>query len=91
VQYAWALEHHLVELVDEPLLTIDVPRLAADQRYLLDHGRTPNTSREAFKRLSGILQIAVGHITANPARTVRKVPLPPRPEVAPLSRPNSKR
>jgi hypothetical protein len=33
--------------------------LAAHQRLLLDRGRTPNTVREAFTYLSGIMQIAV--------------------------------
>lgn len=86
-QYAWALEHHLVELLDEPLIAIDVPRLAAHQQHLLDHGRSINTVREALTRLSGILQIAVehGHIPGNAARAVRKVRAEPRDEVRPLS------
>src|SRR5262249_5589234 len=52
--YRWALENHLQELVDEPLLMLDVPRLATHQQHLLDNGRTPNTVREAMTRLSGI-------------------------------------
>jgi integrase len=86
-QYAWALEHHLQELLDEPLVAIDVPRLAAHQQHLLEHGRSTNTVREALTRLSGILQIAVehGHIPGNAARAVRKIPAEPRDEVRPLA------
>ena len=86
-QYAWALEHHLVELLEEPLVVIDVPRLAAHQRHLLDNGRSTNTVREALTRLSGILQVAVehGHIPGNAARAVRKIAAEPRDEVRPLA------
>jgi|SRR5829696_5135744 len=86
-QYAWALEHHLGELLEEPLAAIDVPLLAAHQQHLLANGRSANTVREALTRLSGILQIAVehGHIPGNAARAVRKIPAEPRDEVRPLS------
>ena len=75
-KYAWALEKHLAELVDEPLIAIDAPMVAAHQRLLLDRGATPSTVREVIAKLSGILQIATehGHIPANPARAVRNVP-----------------
>jgi integrase len=86
-QYDWALQNHLRELADEPLLGLDVPRLAMHQQFLLEHGRSPNTVREAMTRLSGILQIAVEHgvVPGNAARALRKVPLPPRDEVRPLA------
>ena len=86
-QYAWALEHHLDELLDDRLVAIDVPRLAADQQRLLETGRSANTVREAMTRLSGILQIAVkhGHIPGNAARAVRKIPAEPRDEVRALA------
>jgi integrase len=86
-QYDWALNLHLRELADEPLLALDVPRLAIHQQFLLDHGRTPNTVRDAMTRLSGILQVAVehGHVPGNAARALRKVPAPPRDEKRPLS------
>ncbi len=86
-KYAWALEKHLSELLDEPLVAIDVARLAEHQRHLIDRGTTPSTVREALTRLSGILQVAVehGHIPANPARALRKVPAEPSEEVKPLS------
>lgn len=85
--YAWALEKHLAELLDEPLVSLDVPRLAAHQRLLLDRGARPTTIREALVRLSGILQIAVehGHVQGNAARALRKVPLDAREEVRPLA------
>jgi integrase len=76
-KYAWALDKHLGELVDEPLLVIDAPMIAAQQRLLLDRGATPSTVREVIAKLSGILQIATEHgiIPANAARSVRNVPL----------------
>jgi integrase len=85
-QYAWALEHHLTELADEPLVAIDVPRLAMHQQYLLGHGRSVNTVRQALVQLSGILQVAVehGHVAGNAARVMRKVAAEPRDEVRPL-------
>ncbi len=86
-KYAWALERHLTELLDEPLTALDVPRLAAYQQRMLDRGATPSTVREVLTRLSGILQIAVehGHIPANAARAMRKVQTEPTEEVKPLS------
>jgi integrase len=86
--YRWALTNHLTELAHEPLLTIDVPRLAEHQGYLLEHGRTPTTVREVLKDLSGILQVAAEHGLmphGNPVRSMRKVPLPARDEVNPLT------
>jgi integrase len=86
-KYAWALEKHLAELVDEPLMTIDAPMIAAHQRLLLDRGATPSTVREAIAKLSGVLQIAAEHgqIPGNPARSVRNVPAEHRDEIAPLT------
>ena len=86
-KYAWALEKHLAELADEPLLALDVPRLASHQRLMLDNGATASTVREVMARLSGILQIAVehGHLPANPARAVRKVPADPAEDINPLA------
>ena len=86
-KYAWALEKHLTELLDEPLAVLDVARLAEHQQLLLDRGATASTVREVLTRLSGILQVAVehGHIPANPARALRKVSAQPSEEVKPLS------
>jgi integrase len=86
-KYAWALEKHLAELVDEPLIAIDAPTVAAHQRLLLDRGATPTTVREVMAKLSGILQIATEHgtIPSNPARSVRNVPAEHGEEIDPLS------
>jgi integrase len=85
-KYAWALERHLTELTDEPLLAIDVARVVAHQRHLLETGRTASTTREALIYLSGIMQVAAEHglIPGNPVRAVRK-PTPVRDEVRPLT------
>jgi hypothetical protein len=74
-KYAWALEKHLRELVDEPLLAIDAPMVASHQQRLLAGGATPTTVREVIGKLSGILQIATEHcyVPANAARAVRNV------------------
>jgi integrase len=86
-KYAWALEKHLRELLDEPLVAIDVARMAEHQRQLLDRGATPNTVREVLARLSGIMQVAVehGYLPANPVRALRKVPVEPSDEIRALS------
>lgn len=85
--YAWALERHLTELVDEPLVVIDAPMIAAQQRLLLDRGASPSTVREVMARLSGILQIATehGHVPANAARAVRNLPAEHGAELDPLT------
>lgn len=86
-KYAWALERHLTELRHEPLIMLDVARLAEHQRVLLTRGTTPSTVREVLARLSGILQVAVeqGQIPVNAARALRKVPADAVDEVRPLS------
>jgi integrase len=87
LKYAWALEKHLSELLDQPLITIDAPTIAAHQRRLIERGATPSTVREVMAKLSGILQIATeqGHIPANPVRAVRSVPADPGEEIDPLT------
>ena len=86
-KYAWALTKHLSELVDEPLIALDVVRLAEHQQLLLDRGCTPGTVREVLARLSGILQLAAehGYIPGNSARALRKVPTEPADEVRALA------
>jgi integrase len=86
-KYAWALEKHLGELVDEPLLALDVTRLAEHQQLMLKKGCSPNTIRAAFAQLSGILQIATesGYVAGNSARALRKVPAEPGEEVKVLA------
>ena len=85
--YAWALEKHLRELLDEPLVSIDVPCLAGHQALMLDRGASPRTVREVMVRLSGVLEIAAehGHIASNPVRTLHKPRLEAGEEVDPLS------
>jgi integrase len=86
-KYAWALEKHLRDLLDEPLLALDVARLATHQRAMLDRGASPSTVRDVFTRLSGILQIAVEHgqLSANRVRGLRRVPADATTEVRPLT------
>ena len=86
VKYAWALGY-LAKLVDEPLITIDAPMIAAHQRLLLDRGASASTVREVMAKLSGLLQIATehGYIPANPARAVRNVPVEHGDEIDPLT------
>lgn len=86
-KYGWALGKHLGELVDEPLLAIDAPVVAAHQQRLLSRGATPSTVREVIAKFSGILQIATEHvyIPANPARAVRNVPVEHGEEIDPLT------
>jgi hypothetical protein len=88
--YAWALEKHLTELIDEPLLALGVPHPAAHQRQLLDRGATPTTVREVFTRLSGILQLAVerGHLPGTPCERYARCP-PRRPTKSDRWRPSS--
>jgi integrase len=87
LKYAWALEKHLSELLEQALITIDAPMIAAHQRLLIERGATPSTVREVMAKLSGILQIATehGHMPANPARAVRSVPAAPGEEIDPLT------
>jgi integrase len=84
-RYAWGLEGHLAELVHEPLQELDVTRLTAHQRLLIDRGASAYTVRAAMSMLGAILQVAVEHgrLPANPARAVRK-PRDPRSPIDPL-------
>lgn len=86
-RYAWALEKHLADLLNEPLLALDVAILGRHQSLLLSRGATASTVRAVMTCLSGILQIAIeqGYLTVNAARMVRKVRAEPRAEVAPLT------
>jgi integrase len=86
-KYRWAIEKHLSELVDEPLLALDVTRLAEHQQLMLKKGSTPNTIRAAFAQLSGILQLAAesGYLAGNSARALRKVPAEPGEEIKVLA------
>jgi integrase len=69
----------LIEITPEVISRWQTDRLAA--------GGGPVAVRDAANLLGGILQRALesGHLQANPARAVRKVPLPRRNEVRPLA------
>ncbi|MGZ6669409.1 MAG: tyrosine-type recombinase/integrase [Solirubrobacteraceae bacterium] len=69
----------LAELTPEVIARWQADRLAA--------GSGPVAIRKALTLLGGILQRAVegGHLPTNPARLVRKAPLPRRKEVRPLA------
>jgi integrase len=86
-KYAWAIKNHLRELVDEPLLALDVVRLGEHQALMLDRGATPSTVREVFARLSGILQLALqqGYVAGNAARALTKVPADEHEDIAILA------
>ena len=70
-KYAWALEKHLAELVDEPLLALDVARSPRTSGLMLERGCTPSTVREVLARLSGILQLAPSTATYRSTRRAR--------------------
>ena len=74
-------------MLDEPIVALDVPTLAAHQRLLLDRGASPTTVREVMVRLSGICQLAVEHgvLTGNPVRALRKPRVESGEEITPLT------
>ncbi len=80
--YAWVLENYAGTLLEESLLTLDVPTVAAHQAKLLKDGVKPTTIIEAMRRLSSIAQVAVeqGIRRDNPFAAVRSVKLPERDE-----------
>jgi integrase len=85
-KYRWVFTNYLDGLRDEPLVTLDVGRLTEHQGRLLAAGVRPNTVRQIFAQIAGLLQIAVEHgrIPANPVRSMRKVKAEPRDPVVPL-------
>lgn len=85
-KYRWAREY-MRPLRDKPLRALDVPTLAAFQRYLrTECNLSPATTREVLSHLTGYLQIAAegGHIDVNPMRTLRKERVPAKPPVVPF-------
>lgn len=83
-KYAWALEKHLVELVDEPLLALDVPRLAAHQQMLLEHkeaapyGQHRARGHDQAQRHPASGYRARPHPRQPGARCARSPPTPPK-------------
>src|SRR4051812_47676401 len=73
----WVIRY-LEELFDEPLVLIDVPRLAQYQKRLLKRGATLETTRSVMKSITGMLRVAIelGYIGANLARDVKRAKVP---------------
>jgi integrase len=80
-------KHVLPELGPLRLSEITPEVIGRWQADRLAAGGGPVAVRDAFTLLGGILQRALegGHIQTNPARAVRKAPLPRRQEVRPLA------
>jgi hypothetical protein len=80
-KYAWALERHLAELLEVPLVELTSARLSDHQAGMIDPpkswGREPasaNTLKEVFMYLGRVLQVAAekDFIDGNPAYRLRK-------------------
>ena len=80
-------KHILPELGQLALREITPEVIARWQAARLAGGGGPVAVREALKLLGSILQRAVEaqHIESNPVRSVRRAPLPHKPEVRPLA------
>lgn len=86
--YAWAYDLHIgPRLGDVPLRRVNPEMVARFQADLLAAGVGPEAVRKSVTLLGGILQRAAEarRIPYNPARVVRKAPLPAREEVRPLA------
>ena len=86
--YRLLYANHLAPyLGSHPLRDITVDAIARWQAERLREGVGPTSVRKSLVLLSGILQTAVQaeHLAVNPARMVRKAPLPHRAEVRPLA------
>jgi integrase len=88
IHYAQIYDKHiLLELGSLSLRDITPELIARWQADRLAGGAGPVAVRHALKLLGSILQRAfeAGHLQTNPARAVRKPPLPRRAEVRPLA------
>ena len=86
--YGWAYDLHIApRLGGVPLRGVNPEMVARFQADLLAADVGPEAVRKSVTLLGGILQRAAEarRIPYNPARVVRKVPLPPREEVRPLA------
>jgi integrase len=86
--YRLLYANHLAPyLGSQPLRDITVDVIARWQADRLRDGVGPTSVRKSLVLLSGILQTAVQaeRLTVNPARMVRKAPLPHKAEVRPLA------
>lgn len=87
LHYAQTYDKHiLADLGPLPLREISPEHIARWQADRLATGGGPIAVRQALKLLGSILQRALesGDLQSNPARAVRKAPLPHRAEVRPL-------
>ncbi len=86
--YTVLYDHHIAPtLGGTPLRELTPDTIARWQTARLAAGAGPAAVRKALALLGSILQRAAesGRIPANPARLIRKTPLPHRPEVRPLA------
>lgn len=86
--YTVLYDHHIAPtLGGVPLRELTPEMIARWQSDRLASGAGPSSVRKALALLSSVLQRAAesGRIPANPARLVRKAPLPRRAEVRPLA------
>jgi integrase len=86
--YTMLYDHHISPTLGGiPLRELTPETIGRWQSDRLAAGAGPSAVRKALTLLGGILQRAAesGRITSNPARLVRKAPLPRRAEVRPLA------
>jgi integrase len=87
-RYGYLYDRHILpELGPLTLIEITPEVISRWQSDRLALGGGPVAVRDAATLLGGILQRALesGHLQTNPARAVRKIPLPRRKEVRPLA------
>jgi integrase len=86
--YTMLYDHHIAPTLGSvPLRELTPELIGRWQADRLAAGAGPSAVRKALTLLGGILQRAAesGRIASNPARLVRKAPLPTRTEVRPLA------
>ena len=66
-QYQWAVDLHLQELLDEPLVALTVPRLVEHQTFLLEHGRGRRTPSGPCSRSSARCSRSPSSTATSPA------------------------
>jgi integrase len=88
LRYGYLYDKHILpELGPLALIELTPEVITRWQADCIARGGGPVAVRSALTLLGGILQRAVeaGHLQTNPARAVRKLPAPRRPEVRPFS------
>jgi integrase len=87
-RYGYLYDKHILSFLGPLTLREITPEVIARwQADRLGAGGGPVAVRDALTLLGGILQRAVEaeHLSVNPARAVRRAPLPQKPEVRPLA------